>query len=251
MAGPRSPRLRLLRVDPGVGWRIRRFLGSRGHVVGALAAIGGVILLDAGLIHLPLAALVIGGLYLIGYFVGARPQLSTLGQDQTRDADQIEAGLDELLATIRKRVAIDVYRHVVNVRDAVVFTLQHAGDRYQADPDYYSVRQTAMTYLPEALSRYLALPRPYAEQEKLTDGHTAHDALIEQLTLMEDNTRRVADTIVQRESQRLITHGRFLSERLGQSSLDQTVVASSQVAPVPMPQPVDERQVEREKVRVV
>ena len=257
MSGSRPPRLRLLRVDPGVGWRIRRFLGSRGHVIGALAAIGGLILLDAGLIHLPLAALVIGGLYLVGYFVGARPQLSTIGQDQARGADQIEAGLDELLATIRKQVAIDVYRHVVNVRDAVVFTLQHAGDRYQADPDYYSVRQTAMTYLPEALSRYLSLPRPYAEQDRLTDGKTAHDTLIEQLQLMEDNTRRVADTIVQRESERLITHGRFLSERLGQSSLDTTVVASSQSVPVPMPQPVssqvpvEERQLEREKVRVV
>jgi len=251
MADPRSPRLRLLRVDPGVGWRIRRFLGSRGHVVGALAAIGGLILLNVGLISFPLAALVIGGLYLTGYFVGARPQLSTLGQDQARGADQIEAGLDELLATIRKQVAIDVYRHVVNVRDAVVFTLQHAGDRYQADPDYYSVRQTAMTYLPEALSRYLALPRPYAEQERLTDGKTAHDTLIEQLELMETNTRHVADTIVQRESQRLITHGRFLSERLGQSSLDPTRVVSSQSAPVALPQPVEERQLEREKVRVV
>ncbi|HEY5519047.1 MAG TPA: hypothetical protein VIK08_00165 [Candidatus Limnocylindrales bacterium] len=265
---PQSPRVRprLLRVDPGIGWRIRRFLGSPGHVLGALAALGGVILLDAGLIHLPLAALVIGGLYLIGYFVAARPQLSTLGQDQTKDADQIEAGLDELLATIRKRVAIDVYRHVLGIRDAVVFTLQHAGDRYQADPDFYSVRQTAMTYLPEALSRYLALPRPYAEQERLADGKTAHDTLIEQLQLMEDNTRRVADTIVERESQRLIIHGRFLSERLGASSLDPTQPSPPvPLAPVPAAAPVAqpvasqsraeaqqvERQTEREKVRVV
>ena len=265
---PQSARVRprLLRVDPGIGWRIRRFLGSPGHVVGALAAVGGLILLDAGLVHFPLAAVVIVGLYLIGYFVAARPQLSTLGQDQTKDADQIAAGLDELLATIRKRVAIDVYRHVVNIRDAVIFTLEHAGDRYQADPDFYSVRQTAMTYMPEALSRYLALPRPYAEQERLTDGKTAHDTLIEQLELMEDNTRRVADTIVQRESERLITHGRFLSERLGASSLDPTrPIPSLPLTPeqaavpvaVPVPQPVasqirvEERQAEREKVRVV
>ncbi len=170
--------------------------------------------------------------------------------------DQIEAGLDELLATIRKGVAIDVYRHVLNVRDAVVFTLQHAGDRYQADPDFYSVRQTAMTYLPEALSRYLALPRAYAEQERLSDGKTAHDTPIEQLALMETNTRRVADTIVERESQRLITHGRFLSERLGQSSLDPTrpvVVATPQpvASQVPVEARVEERQLEREKVRVV
>jgi len=270
MAGKSPParyRPRLLRVDPGIGWRIRRFLGSPGHVLGALGAVFGVILLDAGIVHLPLAAVVIAGLYVIGYFVAARPQLSNLGQNEAKDANQIEAGLDELLATIRKRVAIDIYRHVVSIRDAVVFTLQHAGDRYQADADLYSVRQTAMTYLPEALSRYLSLPRAYAENERLADGKTAHDALIGQLELMEDNTRRVADSIVQRESERLLTHGRFLSDRLGTSSLDPSLPAAPQPpAPDPpatqqvavsAPQPastqqrVEERQPEREKVRVV
>src|SRR5262249_42698383 len=155
----------LLRVDPGIGWRIRRFLGSPGHVVGALLGIGGIILLNMGVISGPLAAVVIIGLYLVGYFLASRPKVTQeYGVAPAKDADKIEVGLDQMLATIRRRVSPDIYQVVLSIRDAIVFTLDHAADM-QTDPDIYAVRQTAITYLPEALSKYMALPRAYAERQ--------------------------------------------------------------------------------------
>ena len=126
-----------------------------------------------------------------------------------------------MLATVRRRVPSDIYQVVLSIRDAIVFTLDHAGDM-QTDPDIYAVRQTAMTYLPEALSKYIALPRSYAERQIVDKGKTSHDILLDQLVLMETKVHEVADAVIERESQRLVTHGRFIADRFGESSLEST-----------------------------
>ena len=188
--------------------------------MGALLGIVGIVLLNMGVISGLLAAVVIIGLYATGYFLASRPKVSQdFGVVQAKDADTIGAGLDQMLSSVRKRVAPDIYHHVVNIRDGIVFTLDHAGSM-QTDPDIYAVRQTAMTYLPEALSQYLALPRAYAEHQVLDNGKTSHDVLLEQLWLMETKVREVADAMIERESQRLVTHGRFIADRFSASTLE-------------------------------
>jgi hypothetical protein len=253
--GQSAPRARLLRVDPGIGWRIRRFLGSRGHVVGALLGIVGILLLDAGLVHLPLAIPVIVGLYAIGYFLASRPQMTTdFGLQPNKESEKIEAGLDQMLATIRKQVAPDIYAKVVSIRDAAVYTLDHA-ENQQIDPDVYAVRQTVMTYLPEALTKYLSLPRAYAERQILENGKTSHQVMLEQLEAMDAKVHEVADLVIERDSQRLVAHGRFIADRFSDSNLEATddPVATSLAKPASaaVPQQESQRQPEREAVRVV
>jgi hypothetical protein len=239
-------RARLFRVDPGIGWRIRRFLGSPGHVVGALLGIVGIVLLNMGVISGLLAAVVIIGLYATGYFLASRPTITeNIGPLPAKDSDKIEAGLDQMLSSLRKQVAPDIYQLVVSIRDAIVYTLDSSGDM-QTDPDIFAVRQTAMTYLPEALSKYVALPRAYAERQILDNGKTSHDTLVEQLRVMEAKVHEVADLIIDRQSQRLVSHGRFIADRFADSSLETQPVDAAAVT-----QPAVERVDEREKVRVV
>jgi hypothetical protein len=247
-------RVRLLRVDPGIGWRIRRFLGSPGHVVGALFGIAGIIMLNLGLISGPLAAVVIVGMYAIGYFLASRPRITQeFGVAPAEDADKIEVGLDQMLATIRRRVSADIYQVVLSTRDAIVFTLDHAADM-QTDPDIYAVRQTAMTYLPEALSKYIALPRVYAERQIIENGKTSHDILLDQLRLMETKVHEVADAMIERDSQRLVTHGRFIADRFSDSSFEaqpDSKVAMPTAAPAAAPVAQSELEAKRERVKVV
>ena len=223
-----------IRFQAGAGWHIKRYLGSRGHLVGTLAAIGGIVLLDTGLTDGILGFIAIGVLYVTGYFVASRPRQTRFGESAARDAPRIAASLDELLAVIRMRVADDIYRRVASIRDGIVFTLDHAGSQNEADPNVYLVRQTAVAYLPEALSAYLALPRPYAERQPIENGRTSHDILLEQLALMDIKTREVAEIVVRRESQQLVHHGRFLAERYHDSSLD--VPPGPIIPPPPPPQ---------------
>jgi len=223
--------------------------------VGALFGIAGIILLDIGLIHGLLAAGVIVGMYAIGYFLASRPKITQdFGVEPAKDADKIEVGLDQMLSSVRRRVSADIYQVVLSIRDAIVFTLDHAADM-QTDPDIYAVRQTAMTYLPEALSKYMALPRAYAERQILENGKTSHDILLDQLRLMESKVHEVADLIIERQSQRLVTHGRFIADRFGDSSLEadnqaQAAVPAAARAPVAAPMAQSELEAKRERVKV-
>lgn len=218
----RSHQVQRVHVEPRFRPRIGRFLGSPGHVVGTLLAIVGVILLDADVIHGIEAFAVIAVLYVTGYFVASRPRVDVFAPAGTRsgESSKVNGNLDELLAYIRMRVADDVYRRVQSIRDAVVFTLEHAGTQYQTDANIHLVRQTATTYLPEALAAYLALPRPYAERQPVEGGRTSHDILLEQLYIMDVKARQVAEEVVRRDSEQLVKHGRFVADRYQPNSLE-------------------------------
>jgi hypothetical protein len=213
--------------------RLRHFLGSKGHLVGSLFGIGGIVLLDGGLTSGAVGLALIPFLYVTGYFFATRPrpQPAAIGPAPTKDAPQVSAQLDELLATIRMRVPDDIYRRVRSIRDAIVFTLDRAGEASEIDPNIYLVRQTARTYLPEALASYLALPRSFAEREPVEDGRTSHAILLDQLVLMDMKTRQVAEWVMERDSGQLVSHGQFLKERYGASSLDATSEPESAKAP--------------------
>jgi hypothetical protein len=66
---------------------------------------------------------------------------------------------------------------------------------------------------------------------------------------MEAKVHEVAELIIERKSQKLVSHGRFIADRFADSSLDTDAVPAMPATPVPqaVPQPVEER----EKVRVV
>ena len=216
-------------------WRIRNFLGSRGHIVGMFFALAGILLFNAGWMTGLLGLGAIAALYVTGYFVAERPTQKALAPQRTADAPQLRDSLDEMLAAINKRVSSDIYYLVRSIRDAAVFTLENAGGSDATDPDVHLVRRTATTYLPEALSTYMALPRNYAENKQLDDGRTAHDVLMDQLSTMDEQTRRVAADLIKRNSQRLVTHERFVTDRYATSGLNVPATPTTTPAQAPVP----------------
>ena len=186
-------------MDGGYRWRIRRFLGSAGHMVGMLFAIGAIVMLNAGLTAGLIGLGLIPLLYATGYFFAERPRGDRIGPMPAKDAPRVRAQLDELLAVIRMRVADDVYRQRPEHPRRRDLHARSCRRQDQADPNVYLVRQTAIAYLPEALSTYVALPRIYAERQPIDGGRTSHDILIEQLYLMDMKVRRMAEEVLRRE----------------------------------------------------
>jgi hypothetical protein len=120
---------------------------------------------------------------------------------------------------VQFKVAPDILAKVSSIRKAILVTLDDDQDRGAADPTVYLIRQTALDYLPSALSAYLALPRIYAERRPTMRGQTPHDVLLEQLALMDSKMREAADAKLAHDSQRLLENGRFIADRFGSSSL--------------------------------
>jgi hypothetical protein len=202
--------------------RIEPFLYSRRNLAGVLLALGGLAVLyflgiGGGLLWIP----AIVALYAVGVLL-VRPRRSVKLdlQPVPQDTGQIRDALQRLLIDIHGRVADDVYERVRSIRDSILGTLSPAGAAADTtDPNVFLVRQTALNYLPQALHAYLAVPRAYAEHNTVAGGKTPHDALIEQLDLMDAKLHEVAEAVVRHDSDRLLVNTRFLAERFGGSTL--------------------------------
>jgi hypothetical protein len=250
-----------------------RFLSSRRSIVGSLLALGGLALHFVGLVTGPLWLPIVVGLYLAGVLLVPAERGFDLALDAAAGTDEIRRGLDRLVARIRGKVALDIQARVERIRDSILVTLEAEGGRVAGDPTVHLIRQTALDYLPSALSAYLALPRAYAERRPVASGSTPHDVLLGQLDLMDEKMREAADAILAHDSEKLLANGRFLADRFATSSLRidggaavpapaQPVAAAEAVAavevpadparvdvPVAVPAPGAEGAIEREPAR--
>jgi hypothetical protein len=243
--------------------RLERFLLSRRSLVGSALAIVGLALHFVGLVTGPLWLPIVIGLYLIGVLLVPEERGLDLALDATADEEEIRRGLERLVKSIRGKVATDIQLRVERIRDSILVTLEAEQERVAGDLDAHLIRQTALDYLPTALSAYMALPRAYAERRPVAAGRTPHDVLLEQLDLMDDKMRETADAILAHDSEKLLANGRFLADRFATSSLRldgpaavameaevpvEVRVATGIEAEVPAP-PVAVRETEREEVR--
>ena len=211
--------------------RIEAFLYSRRNIVGSLLALGGLALHFVGIIGGPLWLPITAGLYLIGYLLVPGERGLTIQLDAAQDAAEVREGLDRLLRAIKGKVADDLYAKVVRIQASILGTLEAEGAANEADPNVYLIRQTALTYLPEAFSTYLRMPRVMAERRAIADGRTPHDVLLDQLDLMDRRLEDVADDIARHDSDKLLANGRFLAEKFGGSALDiDMAVAAAEAA---------------------
>ena len=201
--------------------RLELFLYSRRNIVGSLLALGGLALHFIGLVTGPLWLPVVIALYLIGVLLVPGEQDLRFKLDAAQDAADIRTGLDGLLARIKGKVADDLYAKAVEIQTSILATISTDGTAGNAaDPNVYLIRQTALSYLPEAFATYLRMPRPFAERRTVVDGRTPHDVFLDQLTLMDDRLADVADNIAQHDTDKLLANGRFLAEKFGVSSLE-------------------------------
>jgi hypothetical protein len=200
--------------------RLELFLYSRRNIVGSALALGGLALHFIGLVGGPIWLPIVAGLYLIGVLLVPGEKDFALRLDAAEDAAEVREGLDRLLAAVRGKVADDLYAKAVDIRASILATIATDGTTGSgADPNVYLIRQTALSYLPEAFATYLRMPRRFAEHRSVAAGRTPHDVFLDQLQLMDTRLADVADNIAQHDSDKLLANGRFLAEKFAVSSL--------------------------------
>jgi hypothetical protein len=239
--------------------RFQYFFFSRKNLAGMALALGGLALYAVGILAAPAWIPITAGLYAIGYLLAPGTPELDVRLDAAQDSKDIRAGLDRMLKGIRGKVADDLYARAWHIRESIVATLEVEGAANEADPNVYLIRQTALSYLPEAFATYLRMPRVMAERRRIANGRTPHDVLLEQLELMDRRLEDVADDIARHDSDKLLANGRFLAEKFGSSAfqLEPTAetaaaaeVPSGAPAQVPQEDSVEaERVDERERVR--
>ena len=134
--------------------------------------------------------------------------------------DPVMDKLEQLTNTVRfkylqRQVSQTVYDKIMRIHSLFEEVLpQISRDNIALDYDAYTLRQTAVEYFPETVNTYLSLPARQAREYRLSDGKTAEENLLEQLTLIEDTMEDVADSLYENDAQRVQIQGRFLADRL-------------------------------------
>lgn len=150
------------------------------------------------------------------------PNLPLLDKGNALTAEDMRGALATMHTLIQHEVPRDVLTKVEQIEQAILQALPYITDIGSSNQTIFMVRQMALSYLPETLENYLKLPRDYAMQEIIKDGKTAHQLLLSQLSLLEQEITEVVREFRRNDAEKLLIHGRFLEEKFtrGDSMLE-------------------------------
>lgn len=106
---------------------------------------------------------------------------------------------------------------------AVLDELREQWERSRADmalADSFDARHIAITYLPDALNSYLAIPRRFADSLKLDNGMTAVATFEQSLGELEERVEQLARDLAKRDAQAFLTHSQFLHQKFAPQPAD-------------------------------
>ncbi len=83
----------------------------------------------------------------------------------------------------------------------------------------FHARHIALSYLPDALKRYLAIPKGFATERVLENGHTAHDTLASTLDELSAKVGQLQDDLAGQDAEAFLSHSRFIDNKFARRSL--------------------------------
>jgi hypothetical protein len=196
--------------------RIQAYLMSRRNLVGMGLALFGIALFALGALKTPFWLLIIVALYLIGVVVTPRDKGIEVDLARRYTEAEIRAELDQLTRKIRRRVPREILQKVESIKSSILSILPELMALPTGDKGFFTIRQTALEYLPTALDNYLKLPPSYATLQPLRNGKTARQLLGEQLDLLDREMKAIVLEFAEDDMQALLAHGRFLELKFQQ-----------------------------------
>ncbi|HVP22132.1 MAG TPA: hypothetical protein VMS73_09760 [Anaerolineaceae bacterium] len=192
--------------------RFLLYLYSTPNIVGCLLGILGLALFFMGIIN-QFWLLIVIGLYVIGVLATPRSPTYELEIKNQLTADDIREELDGLIRKIKGKVPKEVFDLVQSIKGSIVEVLPQIVDLSGGDYNIYTIKQTALDYLPASLQNYLNLPPAYANLHVVKDGKTSKQLLLEQLNLLDQEMKEVVQAVYANDTQKLMVQGQFLKEK--------------------------------------
>ena len=189
------------------------YVSSRRHIVGSLLALVGVCACLSGIAD-QYWLIVVGGLYIVGYFATPKPRDAAVIAAAPHSPDAIAYFLAGLVERVRREVEPTLLTRVLNVVVSINEVLPVlARGTMQMDGTSFAVRQIATEYLPTALDAYLAISRRDRMRRRHRDERTPHEILQEQLVILDEKMRDVVVSVQRNDLQSVLDNGRFLKTR--------------------------------------
>lgn len=203
--------------------RFGRWLESGKNIAGCVLAVAAIIVeVTVGLgAFWPV---IVVAAYAVGALVWPRGRVNlTLALGQTASADDLKAQLATLrrtVATSSSRLGADVVKSVSGLLDILDEVVTKWDDLLVAPEQAHVVQQMIVDYLPTSLQTYLNIPATYALSARVAGKQSAHDELLDQLTLLTTEADKIRSAVYAKDLDALGDQSRFLQQKFGTSSLD-------------------------------
>lgn len=199
-----------------------RWLGSSKNILGSVLAVGAIaaqVVLGLG----PLWPLVVVASYGVGALVAPRERVDLrLGLGAGASAEDLQTQLKVFRRAMKgeaSRLTDDANAILTKILDALDEIVARWDDLAAAPDQRHVVEQMIIDYLPTSIQKFLNLPRTFALTSRVEGQKSAHDELIEQLTILENESDRIRTALYARDLDALGDQGRFLREKFGKSDL--------------------------------
>jgi hypothetical protein len=192
------------------------YLYSRKNIVACLLALLGIGIFFFGLIG-PVWPAVVIGMYLIGALV--TPNGRTWNLIGGQDLSDLSSALASQVSAVKGKLPDDIYQKVLSIQQTLQAILPKITRLGPGSRDAFIVQKSITDYLPSTLQAYLNLPRAYATLHRMSDGRTAAQVVLDQLTLLDGKLEEVAEAVNKNDTDALLANGRFLEDRFGSSTL--------------------------------
>ena len=133
--------------------------------------------------------------------------------------DEILVSLSGLQRAVVGKVPDMVVARIDRIANIVAQTVPRLGNLGPGSRQAHDVLRTATSYLPEAVTAYMRLPRSFADHRRVSGGKTSLAVLCDQLDLLGSKMDDVFDAVNRADADALIAHGRFLAEKFGSGTL--------------------------------
>ena len=207
---------------PTFSQRLRLYLYSANNIAGSLLAMGGLGMYFAGVFHAHWMA-IIAGLYGAGALGWPRSDLARTAERTELSTEMLAQQIHKLVDSVAKGLpneAVDVLRSIEATLAELLPRLQEMQDRgVISAKQAFTVHETVQRYLPDTLAAYLRLPRLYAQRQVLADGHTAAQALVEQLKVLDSSLKDITNSAFTGDAEALIANGQFLQSRFAEKTV--------------------------------
>jgi hypothetical protein len=196
------------------------YIYSTKNIVGCVLALAALAAFFAGVIH-DFWPEIVAGAYGIGAL--AAPGSGTFDPvafERDMTPEEISTSLARFTSKIEKLVPADDFALVQSIVTSIngILPLLALRAASVADADAYSIRQTALHYLPETIAAYLKMPPAFRSLQPLQDGKTANVVLLEQLKVLDAKMKEIAQNLAANNAQALLANGQFLRERFSTQS---------------------------------
>lgn len=191
------------------------YLYSNKNIVGSTLALAVLGAYFGGVIHDFWWEIVLGSYGIGALLVPAQRGLDVTAIEKSLTPDQVASSLAKLVPRVERAVPPDVLvlvQGIVGSIDGILPMLAAKAAQIPSE-DVFTIRQTALHYLPETLDAYLRLPPAFRNVQPLQDGKTAKAMLVEQLTVLDGKMREVATNLVFNDAQALVANGAFLRDK--------------------------------------